>query len=73
MYLILSPFFYYVANEAYINNFITLETNGERAYHLSKEKLESIVDKYITLNSHGVDENKRDRYIKYICSHISQV
>ena len=72
MYLVLSPFFYYLANEPYINNFITLESNGERPYHLSREKLESLVDEYVTLNSHGVDGNKREKYIAYICEHISQ-
>lgn len=72
MYLVLSPFFYYLANEAYINNYITLESNGELPYNIPSDKLQSLVDDYLTLNSHGVDENKKDKYITYICEHISQ-
>ena len=72
MYLVLSPFFYYLANESYIHNYIALASNGERPYHINKDKLKSIVDNYITNNSHGVDEDKREKYIEYICEHISQ-
>ena len=72
MYLVLSPFFYYLANEAYIKDYITLESNGKLPYNIESDKLQSLVDNYLILNSHGVDESKKDKYIAYICEHISQ-
>lgn len=72
MYLTLSPFFYYIANQPSIDTFIALESNGARAYHIPKSKLENIIDRYIALNSHGVDESKREKYIEYICESILQ-
>ena len=72
MYLILSPFFYYIANEPFIHDFIALESNGRPPYHIQKDKLASMIERYISLNSHGVDMNRVEQYITYICEHILQ-
>ena len=72
MYLVLSPFFYYIANEQFIHDFIAIESSGKRPYHLSNEKLKLLIERFISLNSHGVDLNKKDKYISYIVEHISQ-
>lgn len=71
MYLVISPFFYYIAHEQYIDDYITLESNGENPHVMDRKKLKAYVEKYINLNSHGVDEYKKDRYISYICDNIS--
>lgn len=67
MYLVLNPFFYYIANQESINDFVTLESNGKHICNMTYKELKSLIERYIYENSHGVDENKMDSYISYIC------
>jgi len=71
MYLTLSPFFYYLANQQYIEDFITLESDGKSPQMLCYGKLKYLVDKYIQKNSHGVDEHNIEKYSEYICKHLT--
>lgn len=70
MYFTLSPFFYYMANLPYIEQFIIIESNGEAISSIQINKLESIIEKFVDKQSHGVNEYKKQDYVKYICSHI---
>lgn len=72
MYFVINPFFYYLANQSDIEKYITIESNGDRPYHMPYNKLKSLVERYINLNSHGVDENCKEKYIMYICDQLSQ-
>ena len=71
MYFTLSPFFYYLANQSDIENYLSVESNGEHPHIMSYRALKSLVEKYINLNSHGVDENNKEKYILYICDQFS--
>jgi hypothetical protein len=71
MYFTLSPFFYYAVHQDDINNYIAIETNGSHSCTLPYKKLKSIVEKYITSNGHGIDENNMEKYIVYICDKLS--
>lgn len=72
MYFVINPFFYYLANQSDIEKYIAIEANGDRPYHMPYSKLKSLVERYISLNSHGVDENCKEKYIMYICDQLSQ-
>ena len=72
MYFVLNPFFYYVANQEAIENYVIIESHGEHPHLLRYNQLKPIVERYIDLNSHGVDENKKEKYILYICDQLSQ-
>ena len=72
MYITLSPFFYYVANQDRIDDYIAIETNGCLPYHIASGKLRQLVSQYIKENSHGVDKSNEDSYIMYICDKLSQ-
>jgi len=72
MYFVLNPFFYYVANQAAIEDYVVMESNGKPPYLLNYCELRSIVEQFIDLNSHGVDESKKEKYILYVCDQLSQ-
>lgn len=71
MYFVLSPFFYYIANQSMIESYIALETNGKPASLLCYGKLHSLVESYVMKNSHGVDNRQKEKYIECICRHLS--
>lgn len=71
MYLVLSPFFYYIAHQGAIENYVLIESSGERPYLMRYSKLKQIVERYIENNSHGIDETKKEKYILYICDQLS--
>lgn len=71
MYITLNPFFYYIANQQMIESYIALETGGKSAVMLCYGKLNSLVEKYVEENSHGVDEKNKEKYIQYICKQLS--
>lgn len=72
MYLVLSPFFYYIANQKSIEDYVTIESHGEHPHLMRYNKLKPIIERYIELNSQGVDGNNKEKYILYICDQLSQ-
>lgn len=70
MYFTLNPFFYYISNKENIEQYIIIESDGELPYNMPYKKLKSIVESYINRNSQGVDENKINDYIIYICDQL---
>lgn len=72
MYFTLSPFFYYIAHSSDILNFIVIHTDGKFPHsHLDKEAIRGLIEKFILLNSHGVDEKSLDKYTDYIYNSIA--
>jgi len=67
MYFVLNPFFYYIANQDSIRDFVTLESNGKHICNMTYSELRNLVERYVIMNSHGVDGNRKDSYIMYIC------
>lgn len=70
MYFVINPFFYYIANQENIDRYLSIESNGELPYQMTYSKLRSIVEYFVNNNSHGVDANKIDSYIDYICKKL---
>lgn len=70
MYFVVNPFFYYIANQDSIDRYLSIESNGELPYQMTYSKLRSIVESFVNNNSHGVDANKIDSYIDYICKKL---
>lgn len=71
MCFILKPFLYYITNRDRIENYIILESHGEHPHLMPHSKLKPIVKKYIDANNHVVNEEDKEKYIKYICDHLS--
>lgn len=71
MYLILSPFFYYIANQDAIENYVTIESGGEHPHLMPYRKLKPIIERFIENNSHGVDQNYKEKYVMFICDKLA--
>jgi len=71
MYIVLSPFFYYIANQSAIEDYIVLESQGEHPHLMPYRKLKPLVERFVDFNSHGVDEHNKEKYIMYICDQLS--
>ena len=70
MYLVLSPFFYYIAHQNAIEDFVVVESQGEHPHLIEYRKLKPIIERYIEMNSDGVDANCKERYVMYICDQL---
>lgn len=70
MYFTISPSFYYMANESSISAYLSIELGGVLPYMSDKETLAGLIHKYISKNSHGVDPNKVNQYVEYICAQL---
>lgn len=66
MYFVLSPFFYYIANQDSIENYITIESGGKHISTLDYKYIKNLIVKYIEINSSGVDEHHKENYISFI-------
>ena len=71
MYFVMSPFFYYITHQKDIESYIIIESNGESPNVMQYRKLKSLVDSYVTANSHGIDSDKKDLYTMYICDKLT--
>lgn len=72
MYFVISPVFYYITHQKDIEDYIIIESNGENPNLMTYRKLKGYVESYINSNSHGVDENVKDKYIMCICDMLTR-
>lgn len=70
MFITLSPFFYFIANQKNIEDYVGIASGGRLPYHLPSTELKQLVGQYIEMNSHGVDESNKNSYILYICDQL---
>ena len=69
----IGPLLYYMAHQADLERFIIIKTEGRHPHLLSKNDLSPLVENYIYINSHGVDEDKKGKYVKYICRRMMPI
>ena len=71
MYFALNQFFYYMLNQDRIETYIILESHGEHPHLMPRKKLKPIITRFIDANTNGVEEEKKAKYITYICDQLS--
>ena len=71
MHLVLNPFFYYIAHQENIENFIIIESHGEHPHLMQYNKLKPIVERFVSRYNESIDDNRKEKYILYICDKLS--
>lgn len=70
MYFTINPFFYYLAHQEDIEKYLQSELQDSKLSEVPYIKLRSLVELYVTENSHGVDKDKLDNYIDQVCKSL---
>ena len=69
----MKPFMFYAINKLEIENYLTIELNGDNPHLVKRSLLRCHIEKFVRNHIEDLDKRLLDDYINYICSHISNI